>query len=454
MKRAIGLLVTLATVGCASQTTTANDASGAPAVASATARFGAFTSRVHAAGRVGSPAGSESKLSFSGSGIVQSVDVRIGEHVQAGQSLMELDTTGLALDARQARLDALAAANSYANGAVGATGVASARAKLAAAKERLAMILAGTATTNSDASAAATAVRQSQEKIATDQRALDRTQQLYRGGVTAAKDVEAARTTLRLDQADLAANESKQRATRAGVGEAAVQAEADVRQAQNDLDVALELGPVAQAQAASSAAKAAQARRLLANGILRAPTDGVVLQILKHAGEAADPAAPAVVIGPATDRAVTLAVSSADSADVHPGESVALRIAVRGLRATGIVRAVVPAVDPATQSATVVVQGVPAGAVAGDAVDATIAVGVRRGVVVPTSAVVQDPQSGNTLVFVRAKHRDGVEKFASRTVVVAAGDDRTTLLASGLHAGDVVAAQGAFDLLAPVGGGG
>jgi hemolysin D len=455
MRRTFGMLLLLAATGCAAHANApASDDSGAPAVPTTIARTGTFIAHVHATGRVGAPAGSESKLAFAGSGIVRAVDVRIGDHVHAGDAVMELETSGLAIDARQAQQDALAAANTYRNGTVGAAGVASARAKLAAAQSRLTLLRAGNAATDSDAAAAATAVRQSQEKVAVDRRALDRERQLYTGGVAAAKDVEAARTALRLDEADLAANTSKARSSRAGVGGAIVQAEADVRQAQSDLAIALALGPTAQAQAASAAAKAAQAARLLANGTLRSPIDGVVVQLLKHAGEAADSASPAAVIVPDADRTVSLAVSGVSAGDIRPGESVALRLAARGLAANGIVRAVVPAVDPATQAGTVVVDGVPAGAAAGDAVEAVIDVGAKRGIVVPTSAVVQDPQTGNTLVFVRTKQKDDTTKFVSRAVTLGPGDAATTLVLSGVAPGETLAAQGAFDLLAPVGGGG
>jgi multidrug efflux pump subunit AcrA (membrane-fusion protein) len=171
MRRTLGIVVMLAATGCAAHANApASDDAGAPAVPTTVARMGTFTSHVRATGRIGSPAGSESKLAFAGSGIVKTVDVRVGDHVRAGDALAELDTSGLAIDARQAEHDALAAANAYRDGTVGAAGVASARAKLAAAQSRLAMLRAGNGTSDSDAAAAATAVRQSQEKVALDQR--------------------------------------------------------------------------------------------------------------------------------------------------------------------------------------------------------------------------------------------------------------------------------------------
>ena len=69
--------------------------------------------------------------------------------------------------------------------------------------------------------------------------------------------------------------------------------------------------------------------------------------------------------------------------------------------ARGRVSAVVPAIDPTTQSSTVTVSGAVIDAVPGDAVTATIVVDHRTGLLVPSSAIVQDPQTGQTVVFVQ-----------------------------------------------------
>jgi len=95
-----------------------------------------------------------------------------------------------------------------------------------------------------------------------------------------------------------------------------------------------------------------------------------------------------------------------------------------------------------------VVGGAPAGAVPGDAITATITVGHRRGVIVPQAALVQDPQTGETVVFVPGN--DG--KFAMRDVQVGASDDASAVLSGGLKPGERVAARGGYELLAPSGG--
>ena len=87
----------------------------------------------------------------------------------------------------------------------------------------------------------------------------------------------------------------------------------------------------------------------------------------------------------------------------------------------------------------------------GDAVDATIQLASHRGVLIPTDAIVEDPQTGRAIVFVRARGKDGAETFVSREISTGAADGATTMVTSGLRAGERIASRGAFDLLAPSG---
>ena len=410
----IALVVVVIVVRRPPATTAAAPAPSTPSVPVVTATVGTFTVRVNATGRVGAPAGVGAKLAFAESGIVASIDVSVGERVAAGASLAHLDTSGLTLDVAQARDDALAAAASYGSGTVAARARTGAQARLAAARSKLT----------------------SQEtKIDLDRRALAREQTLFDGGVAAAKDVDAARQQLALDTSDTA------------------QARAEEAQAESDLRAAQAQGAVTQAQAASAQAKVAAAQRNLGNAVLRAPAAGVVTAIFKHPGESADPTSPALAIGPPDSNAVTLTVTSADAGRIRPGDPVTMSVAGQRAGTTGFVRAIVPGVDTITQTATVVVDGIPPGGTPGDAVEATIAVAARRGIVIPTTSIVEDPQTGKAMVFVRTRSSDG-PPFVAREVEVAAGDERSSLIATGLHAGDRIAGVGAYDLLAPGGGGG
>lgn len=277
-----------------------------------------------------------------------------------------------------------------------------------------------------DASAAAASAQQSavdktSAKIAMDEAALRREDSLYAAGVAAHKDVEAARTQLAADRAEAAS-------ASAGVRSAA-------------------------AQSSSANARSAIAQRDLANATLRAPADGVVVAILKRRGEAVDPTTPVIAIGPSSTNQTTLNLAPADVARVRVGDSVHVAVVGTRVEGDGKVSGVSPVLDPSTQTATVVVTGLPSGVPPGSYVQASIAVGAIRGVIVPQTAIVQDPQSGATLVFVSQKDKNGDAKFVQRSVQVLDRDDGVAVLSSGLRPGERVASQGAFALLAPAGGG-
>jgi multidrug resistance efflux pump len=378
-----------------------------PNVLTSRASFGTFVERVAAHGRVGPPSGADAKLAFAGSGVLTNIAVHVGDAVSVGQMLAQ-----------------------YGGADVASSALAAAQARALAAQSHLVALENGDGTAQSDRASAQAALRQSQAKITLDEQALARAQELFRGGVVAQKDVDAAAEQLSLDRADERANQSRLGTTSSGVGDALTQARADY---------------------ASAVSDAALAHRSLENTTLRAPSSGVVIALLRHVGESVDPATPVIELGPAATSDLTLTVAGGAPHPVHVGDSVDFEVLARAVHGRGQVVGVVPNVDPATQATTVLVSGVPKDAVSGDAVDATIVVGTQRGILVPTSAVVQDPQSGKVLVFVRERSKDGSSAFVARTVQAADGDDQTTLLSSGLHGGETIATQGAFDLLAPSG---
>ena len=426
---------------------TTADASPAPSVGVATVQYGDFAHRVVAQGRIGPPAGSSAKIAFAQSGILQTVSVRVGQRVAAGTTLAELDRSALAAAVDQAGSDAAAAAGSYGGGSVPAAAVRSAQAKLALAAARLRTLQAGGPAAQSDQIAAQQTLRQGELKVQADEAAVARQRTLLAGGVIAAKDLQAAQNQLAVDQADLRASQAKVAAASSTFAGSLRQAHADYVSAQNDLESAQAQTNVLGAQSGSARARLDAARIAYQNGVLRAPSDGIVLAILKHPGEAVDPTAPVVEVGPGAADAITLSVPADTAHRIRAGDPVTLDTASRQ-GARGRVSAVVPAIDPTTQSATVTVSGAVIDAVPGDAVTATIVVDHRRGMLVPSSAIVQDPQNGQTVVFVQKK--DG--SFGSRTVTVRGSDEKTALVASGLQRGERVATQGSYQLLAPNGG--
>jgi macrolide-specific efflux system membrane fusion protein len=381
-------------------------ATASPDIKVARAVLGDFAVRVPALGRVGAPAGSASSLTFAVPGILQKIDVSVGEHVVRGQALAELDAATYVNAVNQAQGDAVAAAGSYGGGSVPGAAFASARAKLESA------------------------ATQADLRVAADQRALERERTLYAAGVAAAKDVQAASALLSADQAQARADHE--------------QARSDVRSAQAQFDVLR--GQSERAQAAL-----AQAQRDLGAATLRAPANGVVMAILKHPGEAIDSASVVVVLGPPSTAIASLYLPGSEARGVRPGDHVDLSLTRSSETSNGVVTAVVPAVDPNTQESTVVVRGVPSDALTGDAVHATIVTETVHAVIVPMEAVVQDPQSGDTFVFVRSQSPDGTTKFEARKVTVRVSDAEHAAVSQGLRSGEDVAAKGAFELLSVAG---
>ncbi|PZR58570.1 MAG: hypothetical protein DLM50_03575 [Candidatus Meridianibacter frigidus] len=421
-----------------------------PQVTISTVRYGEYIARITAYGRVGAPAGAVAKPAFALPGILAGVDVRVGEQVAQGQPLAHLDTSGLAISAEQARADAAAAAAGYSGGAVPQAQLQGAFAKVEAARTRLQALQGGGGSAQSDLTSAQSVLRQTQIKVQLDEQTLQRQRTLFAAGVAARKDVDAAQAQLNADLADVRANAAKISATSNGVGGALTQARADYQQALTDLQNARAQQGVLSGQAASARARAAGAQRDLNNGTLLAPHSGVVTAIYRHAGESVDSTTPVVALGPASQNVVTLEVAAGDARKIHPGAFVKLRLSNGNASAAGHVAGVGAAVDPTTQRATVVVNGVPPGAIPGDSVEATIFMGRDRGVIIPQSAVVQDPQSGETVVFVQQKTKE-TTTFVQRSVRIGKSDGTLALILFGLRPGEKIATQGAFQLLAPSG---
>lgn len=267
------------------------------------------------------------------------------------------------------------------------------------------------------AQAAAAGVDRYSTALGVDRANLARAERLYRAGVTAAKDVQAARARLAADEASASA---------AGANRAA-----------------------AQAQAQSAVVKSRLAATQLARATLYSPVSGVVTAISRRVGEAVDPTTAVISVGPPAQAESTLRVPSADAAQIRVGDPVHIAVTGTDLTTNARVTAVVPAVNPATQSATVVVDGVPSGAVAGNAITARIVVAHVRGLLIPESSIVQDPQSGANVVFVQDP---GSRRFEQRNVTVVHEDGMTAQIRGNLHRGERIAARGAFELLAPASG--
>jgi RND family efflux transporter MFP subunit len=362
----------------ASRNASVPETSAQPQIPVAVARIGSVEETLSLSGRVGPPAGTQLKLSFGLPGTVQSVDVRLGQRVERGAPLAQLDATSYTLAAQQATADAQAAAAATASARVDRFSV----------------------------------------KLRADEAELQRQRQLLNAGIMAVRDVQAAQAALAGDRAD------------------ALSAREQLAQAQ--------------AQSRSASARAASAGYDVARTVLRAPASGTVAGIFVQAGQLVDPTTPVLALASSQDGLATLDAPVGDLPRIAPGNPVRLRSG--GGSWKGSVEGVAPAVDPATGLAVVSVTGVPPGVAPGTPIDATVVVGRARGLVIPRSAVIEDPQSGAQLVFVQSGDEHGALRFAARQVTIDVKSADLVRVRSGLRAGERVASQGAIDLLAPPAG--
>lgn len=258
-------------------------------------------------------------------------------------------------------------------------------------------------------------------RLAVDRAALSRAQRLYAAGVNAKKDVEAAQATLSADLADSAAARDQRAAS--------------------------------QAQAQSAAAHAASASNDLALATLRAPRDGVVSAVAVAPGDVVDATTAAIVLSPSASSAATLDVPVDRLGDLAIGERVHAKAGSASW--DGRITGVATSVDPATGLGVATVSGVPTALPAGTPIQASVVVNASAGIAIPSSAIVEDPQTGKRLVFVAGKNKDGDTTFASREITIDenTANGATVRVVSGLRAGERIAKSGAVDLLAPSGGG-
>ncbi len=256
-------------------------------------------------------------------------------------------------------------------------------------------------------------------KLRVDQAELKRQQRLYDAGVVALRDVQAAQAAVAADRAD------SQGARAQLMG--------------------------ARAQSRSASAHATAAMYDLSRTVLRAPAAGVVTGVFVQPGDAVDPTIAAIALTSELADVATLDAPVNDVAQIAAGDLV--RAQANGRRFEARVAGVAPAVNPATGLAVIDVRGVPGDLPAGTPVDAVVVVGRVRGLVVPHSAVVEDPQNGNKLVLVQTNAPDGTKRFVSRVVTIDAQSDALVRVVAGLRNGERVAAQGGIDLLAPGGSG-
>lgn len=314
-----------------------------------------LTGIVSASGEVIEGAGAHANLAFPTAGQIASVSAAVGDQVSRGEILARLDDRVARRDVEQATADVNAAEAALAKAAAGAR------------PQELAQnrALAGGA----------------EAKTRTAQAELQRQQSLATVGIASRRDVEQAQAAY----ADALANlRDKQQAGSLLVAGPRRQ----------DVDVA-------RAQLAQSRAALATAQTRASLLTIAPPFDGIVTARLKNAGEVVDSSAAVLTLVDPTKALVSVQLSEDQAAAVAVGDRAMIAINGATRNVFGRVSTINAALDTTTRTLEALIK--PFGGAAlrpGSTASASITVRtVANAYVVPTRALVKDPETGKTLVF-------------------------------------------------------
>jgi ABC exporter DevB family membrane fusion protein len=238
------------------------------------------------------PAQREARLAGASAGVIQAIVVKDGDHVTAGQVLMELESS-LEIAALE-----------------------TAEAELASTKANLARTVNGQRVEDRDAAFAEAASARARSELSDT--ALTRAEQLFKGGAMTQEELDKARLGAAADKETARAAQARARAAKVG---------------SRSEDVA-----AARANLVSAEARVAQAKATVERRRLRAPYDGEVLQVKARVGEYYTPGASEapVVLGDTRRLRVRMDVDERDIARVKLGQpAFAIADAYPGVRFTG-----------------------------------------------------------------------------------------------------------------------
>jgi HlyD family secretion protein len=399
---------------------------------------GKITSTVSATGAVQPER--DAKLAFNSTGTIISVTVAVGDHVQAGQLLAQLDTADLELAVRQAEVSLLTAQAQLRQLQEGpnAADVAAAQASLASAQANYQQVLAG-----SDADQLASARAQVEQAKVT----LDQAQQAY-DKVKDAPNVGMLPQSLQLQQATInyETAQAQYRVTSRGSNQAQVaQAQAQIAQAQASLDKLQRGASATQIEISQTSVDQAQlsleqARRRLDNMRLRAPWDGVITTLSLITGTLAQPATPAVELVDASRYHIDVQVDEIDIASLAAGQPVTVTVdALPTQQFAGHVAKIAPAASTGASGVvsyqvTIAIDQTKAPLLAGMSATTNITSNSRENVLlVPNRAVQVERETGKTFV---ERLKDGTPQRVE--VRLGLRDDQRSEVRAGLTDGDQI----------------
>ncbi|MBE2236027.1 MAG: efflux RND transporter periplasmic adaptor subunit [Anaerolinea sp.] len=459
----------------------------------AVAALGDLTAEATASGYV--QASRETRLSLGVSGVVDKVAVAVGDEVQAGDVLVQLDTAALERSLANAELSlAIQEANlqDLLDG-TSAAELASAQASVASAQANLEKVQAGATAADVQAARASLAaaqasydkllagpdsatVTQAQASLDNAEAALRRAQSAY-DRVADRPDVGMTQQALELeqatnnyqsarasyDQAMRAASNDQIQQSRANVDQAKASlqrlldsptpaelatAESQLAQAQAQRETALQGASaarldVAQAQVEQARLNVQEAQATLAKGSLTAPFDGTITAVHISEGELAS--GLAVEIADTTRLQVALNVDEVDVGELALGQPAVVTLETwPDHEIQGKIASIAPRSNESSSALVSYEVLVNLGQTElpvriGMSAEADLITAARTGVLLaPTAAITPDRAAGKYYVNRVRTGADGVRTTERVEVTIGLKDGNWTEITSGLRAGDEV----------------
>ncbi len=379
-------------------------------------------------------------LAFKAAGRVETVQVKEGERVQAGQTLATLETTDLVLALAQAEATLrinLARLEQTRKGAE-QSDIAAARAALESAQAAYRDLLEGPS--DDEKRAAAANVERARAALEQAQAAYDQVANMPNVAMM------PQATQLKNATIDLQVAEAQYRTTIAGPSEAQIaQAKAQIAQAQANLDrllqgVSEQEITIGEAQVAQSQAAVEQARLALANATLTAPFDGVVAAVNVRVGEiVAGSAQPAIVLIDPSRFHIDVKVDEIDIGRVQEGQPVEVIIdALPGAQVKGHIERISPIAQVqggvVSYDVMIVIEPTDAPLRAGMTASANIVTTELKDVVIVPNRLIQIDRNDN-----KAYVEKLVDGIPLRTeITVGARNDQFSQVLRGVSEGDVI----------------
>jgi RND family efflux transporter MFP subunit len=359
-------------------------------------------------------------------GYLQSVNVRPGDTVAAGQIVAVVDHAQLdnQVAMAQAAVDAARAA------------VATAQASAGASKAQVLNAQAATRRSEADLASAQASLVRTRAQLATAQAANQRAAQLYRDGLIAQAAADDARSGAEQAQAGVVAAEAQVRSVEASVQQS--QAQVSVARAQESAAIAQVR--TQEAQVATLAVGVLTARIARDNAVIRAPWAGIVVARSLDPGAYVTPGASSSILVIADLSQVAAAVSIPESqlGGVRKGNTATISVdAFPGRTFAGKVARIAGGVDADTRTVKTEIDiPNPEGLLRpGMFARMTLAAGTKQALVVPLSAITV---AGNQN-FVWMVREDRVSR---RQVTAGQTTAQVVEIISGLTAQDTIVVRG------------